>query len=116
MRTRTWVIFITVNITKPDLAVSTGDIKGLDDTDELMERVDSRVTIKAEIHNEGNAEANSIQVKLYVDEVLKGTKSISSIEPERSKEVSFSWTVEAIETLTHQNLDVLVFQPPYSRS
>jgi uncharacterized membrane protein len=91
-------IFVTVNITKPDLAVSTGDIKGLDDTNELMEKVDSRVTIKTEIHNEGNAEANSVQVKLYVDEVLKGTKSISSIDPERSKEVSFSWTVEAIVT------------------
>jgi uncharacterized membrane protein len=88
-------IFITINITKPDLSVSSGDIVGLDDIDRLMEKSGNAVTITATIHNEGDAEAKSIQVRLYEESTLKGTKSISKIVAEGSKTVDFRWTVAA---------------------
>jgi uncharacterized membrane protein len=86
-------IFITVNITKPDLSVSSGDISGLDDIDKLLEKTGNAVTISATINNEGSSDAKSVQVKLYEDSTLKGTKSISTIRAESSKNVEFRWTV-----------------------
>ena len=88
-------IFITINITKPDLSVSSGDIIGLDDIDRLMEKTGNAVTITATINNEGDADAKSIQVRLYEESTLKGTKSISKIVAEGSKTVDFRWTVPA---------------------
>jgi uncharacterized membrane protein len=57
-------IFITLNIIKPDLAVSSSDITGLDDLDKLREKVGSAVTISATIHNDGDTDAKNIQIKL----------------------------------------------------
>ncbi|UCE74449.1 MAG: hypothetical protein JSV56_01745 [Methanomassiliicoccales archaeon] len=88
-------VYITINITKPDLSVSSGDISGLDDMDYLMGKVGNAVTISAAISNEGDSDAKSVQVKLYEDNNVRGTKSISSISAGASKNVDFRWTVVA---------------------
>jgi subtilase family serine protease len=88
-------IFITINITKPDLSISSSDIMGLDDMDYLMGKVGNAITISAIIHNDGLSDAKNVQVKLYEDAKLKGTKSISSIGAGSSKNIDFRWTVVA---------------------
>jgi uncharacterized membrane protein len=90
-------VFIKIFIIKPDLSVSSGDIDGLDDTDYLLGRTGSAVTVFATIHNEGDADAKSVQVRLYEESTLKGTKSISTIVANGSKTVDFRWTVPAEE-------------------
>jgi uncharacterized membrane protein len=89
-------VLITVNITKPDLSISSSDV-AIPDTDYLMGRVGNSVTITATIHNEGHSKAESIQVKLYEGPIVIGTKTISSIDPGSSKDVDFRWTVVAEE-------------------
>jgi hypothetical protein len=86
-------ILITLNIQKPNLAVSSSDISGLDDLDNLMEKVGNAITISATIHNDGDVDAKNVQVKLYEDSTLKGTKSVSSIVAGGSRKVDFRWTV-----------------------
>jgi uncharacterized membrane protein len=88
-------VFITVNITKPDLSVS--DVKGLDDLDYLRGRVDNAATVTATIDNSGTTEAKNVQVKLYEGNTVRGTKSVSSIPAGGSKDVEFRWTVIADE-------------------
>jgi hypothetical protein len=86
-------IFISLNIIKPDLAVSQSDVEGLEDLDKLQEKVGSAVTIQATINNFGETDAKNVQVKLYEDSTLKGTKSLSSIVAGGSRNVDFRWTV-----------------------
>ena len=90
-------ILIKVEIVKPNLVVSVSDIGGLDDIDYLRGKVGNAVTISAIIRNIGNTEAKNVQVKLYEESTLKGTKSISSIDAGGEKKVDFRWTVPAEE-------------------
>jgi hypothetical protein len=84
---------ITINITIPDLSISPSDVMGLDDINFLKGKVGNAVTISADIHNIGTSEAKSILVKLYEDDTLKDTKTISSIAANSSKRLAFKWTV-----------------------
>jgi uncharacterized membrane protein len=84
-------VSITVNITKPDLTVDS--VLGLDDVPYLKGKVGDAVTITAQISNIGHTEAESVQVKLYEDGIVKDTKTISSISPDVYKNVDFRWTV-----------------------
>jgi uncharacterized membrane protein len=85
-------ISISVNIIKPDLSISQSDVV-LDDLDVLRGKVGSSVTVKAFVQNVGDTEAKNVQVKLYEETTLKGTKSITTIAAGDTKEVSFRWTV-----------------------
>jgi hypothetical protein len=77
--------------------ISSGDISGLEDIETLKEKVGSQITISAIIHNEGTSAAESVQVKLFEDSSIKGTTTISSIEPNGIKNVTFRWKVVAEE-------------------
>jgi uncharacterized membrane protein len=89
-------VLITVNITKPDLSVSSSDVS-IPDREYLMSRIDNSATITATIHNDGHSKAESIQVKLWEGPTVIATKTISSIDPGDSKDVDFRWTVVAEE-------------------
>ncbi|UCG69710.1 MAG: hypothetical protein JSV09_01415, partial [Thermoplasmata archaeon] len=89
---------ITINIIKPDLSVSGSDISGLSDVDLLKSKIGNAVTIIARIHNFGHSKAENIQVKLYESNIIKGTKTISSIDAGGYKDLDFRWTVVAEET------------------
>lgn len=82
---------IIINISKPDLVVS--DVQGLEDVDYLRAMIGDPVTITATIENTGKVRAESIQVKLYEDDIAIQTKTISSINAEESKDVTFRWNV-----------------------
>jgi uncharacterized membrane protein len=90
-------VTITVTVVKPDLVISSGDISGLEDPDKLKERVGSQLTITVTVRNEGTSTAESVQVKLYEGSSVKGTDSISSLEPDGNETVSFRWKVVAEE-------------------
>jgi uncharacterized membrane protein len=83
---------ITVTVIKPDLSISSSDVI-YPDLDVLKGKVGSSVTISAMIQNVGDTEARNVQVKLYEDNTLKGTKSISSIAEGTERKVDFRWTV-----------------------
>ncbi len=88
---------ITVNVTKPDLAINSGDISGLDDIDRLRERIGNAITISAEIKNQGTSDARDVQVRLFQDNTLMGVGTISSILAGESRNIDFRWTVIADE-------------------
>jgi uncharacterized membrane protein len=90
-------VIITVTVVKPDLVISSGDISGLESTDELKKRVGSQLTILVSVRNEGTSIAESVQVKLYEGSSVKGTTSISSIQPDGFENITFRWKVVAEE-------------------
>jgi uncharacterized membrane protein len=90
-------IAIIVTVVKPDLVISSGDISGLDNPDELKRRVGSQLTILVTVRNEGTSKAEHVQVKFYEGSSVKGTTSISSIEPDGHENVTFRWKVVAEE-------------------
>jgi hypothetical protein len=82
---------ILVNITKPDLVVAETTF---DDTDELMEKVGDSTSVTATISNEGNADASSVEVKLYVDNILEDKRSLSTLPAGSSRDVRLVWDLE----------------------
>ncbi len=90
-------ITITISVVKPDLVISSGDIIGLNDTDELKRMIGNQVAITVRVHNEGSNTADSVQVKLYEGSSVKGNTTISSIDPDGYKDITFRWSVVAEE-------------------
>jgi hypothetical protein len=90
-------VTITVTVIKPDLVISSGDISGLEEESELKKKIGSQVTILVTVRNEGTSIAESVQVKLYEGSSVKGTTSISSLNPDGNETVSFRWKVVAEE-------------------
>jgi uncharacterized membrane protein len=90
-------VTITITVVKPDLTISSGDIAGLEDIDQLRDKVGSQITISAAIHNVGTSTAESVQVKLYEGTQVMGTKTISSINPGEQEIIDFRWKVVAEE-------------------
>ncbi len=88
-------VYIIVNITKPDLVIEQGDISGLDDLDGLRSIVGNAITITATIHNEGHSSAEDIRVRLFEDNNVRGTSTITSLDPGAHTTVDFRWTVVA---------------------
>lgn len=86
-------VFVRINITKPNLFVE--DVTGLDNLDTLKSRVGNSVSMVVTVTNGGTAKAESIQVKFYEENNVRGTKTISSIEAGASKTVTFRWSVVA---------------------
>jgi hypothetical protein len=79
------------------LVISSGDISGLEDPEELKNRIGSQVTIVVTVRNKGTSMAESVQVKLYEGSSVKGTTSISSLEPDGYENITFRWKVVAEE-------------------
>jgi uncharacterized membrane protein len=86
-------VTIRINIIKPNLYID--DVMGLDDLDNLKGRVGSAVSIGVVVYNSGTAKAENVQVKLYDENTVIGTKVISSIDPGEYKDVNFRWTAVA---------------------
>ncbi|UCF07188.1 MAG: hypothetical protein JSW28_05905, partial [Thermoplasmata archaeon] len=120
-------VYVRINITKPNLVIQ--DVHGVDNLDNLKDRVGNAITISVDVANEGDAKAENLQVKFYEDGNVRGTKSISSIDAGVVKTVNFRWTVlaeevelkvevsEVIETDDSDNeltLDIMDLRPDLS--
>jgi uncharacterized membrane protein len=84
---------ITINITKPDLKLTRSDVTGLDDIAYLKDRVGNTVNVRVRIHNVGHSKAEDVEVILYEDGTVRGTRTISSIAPGSYENVDFKWVV-----------------------
>ncbi len=93
-------VTVIINVTKPDVTIS--DVIGLDDISSLRGKVGSSASITVKVANDGTANADSVKVELWEDNSQETTRTISSISPGQTRQVTLKWDVPAEE------VDVLI--------
>jgi hypothetical protein len=81
----------TVTVKAPDLTVSISPVTAV-----LGQAVNVSVTVS----NVGDADAGAFKVALYVNETKVDEKTVDGLAAGASKELTFSWTPEAVGTYT----------------
>lgn len=99
---------ITVNITKPDLAISPSDVTGLSDITYLKGKIGEQVTITARVHNIGHTSADMVQVRLLRDASIVDSETISVVFAGGYKDIEFQWTVVAEQVQLYVEITPLI--------